>query len=306
MKPKAKRFLLNQLPLNSSMSSEFSAFWRVVIELVENKKFGSYRLLERIAKGGLATIWLASGSGGEVVALRVMHDNFRTGSSGPKLFRRGCEVMESLPGHPNIVRFISKGKEKGHEFIVIEYIEGCCLREMMVRKDSRLDEILSDIVVELAAALEHLHDNGFMHLDIKPENLIISRGGTSCLCDFDTALLIPDKPAKVEKKSGTPFYMSPELMNGWKFDHRADIYAFGVTIYELLTGVKPFEGQTQKAMLANQLNQRYRIRELRNFNSNIPIKLDELIIKCLNFIPEKRPPNMTVLVREIHRIMGVK
>jgi serine/threonine-protein kinase len=306
MKSKAKRFLLNQLPLNSSMSSEFSAFWRFVIELVENKKFGSYRLLERIAKGGLATIWLASGSGGEVVALRVMHDNFRTGSSGPKLFRRGCEVMESLPGHPNIVRFISKGKEKGHEFIVIEYIEGCCLREMMVRKDSRLDEILSDIVVELAAALEHLHDNGFMHLDIKPENLIISRSGTSYLCDFDTAHLIPDKPSKVEKKSGTPFYMSPELMNGWKFDHRADIYAFGVTIYELLTGVKPFEGQTQKAMLANQLNQRYRIRELRNFNSNIPVKLDELIVRCLDFVPEKRPPNMTVLVREIHRIMGVK
>ena len=87
---------------------------------------------------------------------------------------------------------------------------------------------------------------------------------------------------------------------------RADVYAFGVTVYELLTGVKPFEGQTQKAMLANQLNQRYRIRELRVFNSNIPIKLDELIIKCLDFIPEKRPPNMTILVREIHRIMGVR
>jgi|TARA_B100000959_G_scaffold84596_1_gene90021 serine/threonine-protein kinase len=249
---------------------------------------------------------MASDSDGQVVALRVMHDSFRVGSSGPKLFRRGCEVMESLPDHPNIVRYYSKGKEKGREYAVIEYIEGPCLREMMVRKDSRLDEILSDIVVELAAALEHLHDNGFMHLDIKPENLIVSRSGASFLCDFDTAHLIPDKPAKLEKKSGTPFYMSPELMNGWKFDHRADIYAFGVAVYELLTGVKPFEGQTQKAMLANQLNQRYRIRELRNFNSNIPIMLDELIIKCLDFVPEKRPPNMTILAREIHRIMGVR
>ena len=100
--------------------------------------------------------------------------------------------------------------------------------------------------------------------------------------------------------------MSPELTNGWRFDHRADIYAFGVTVYELLTGVKPFEGQTQKAMLANQLNQRYRIRKLREFNGNIPIKLDELIIKCLDFVPEKRPPNMAILVREIYRIMGVK
>ena len=263
-------------------------------------------MLERIAKGGLATIWLASNSNGETVALRIMHDNFKSSSSGPKLFQRGCEVMEAMPNHPNIVEFYSKGKESGREYAVIEYIEGPCLREMMVRKDPRLEAILSGIVVEMAGAIEHVHDNRFMHLDIKPENIIVSRGGKSYLCDFDTAHLIPDRPAKIEKKSGTPFYMSPELTNGWAFDHRADIYAFGVTVYELLTGVKPFEGQTQKAMLANQLNQRYRIRELRNFNTNIPIKLDELIIKCLDFIPEKRPPNMTILVREIHRIMGVR
>ena len=263
-------------------------------------------MLERIAKGGLATIWLASNSSGETVALRVMHDNFKSNSSGPKLFRKGCEVMEDIPGHPNIVRFYSKGKESGREYAVIEYIEGPCLRELMVRGDSRLEAILSDIVVEMAGAIEHVHDNGYMHLDIKPENIIISRGGKSYLCDFDTAHLIPDRPSKIEKKSGTPFYMSPELANGWAFDHRADIYAFAVTVYELLTGVKPFEGQTQKAMLANQLNQRYRIRELRKFNTNIPIKLDELIIKCLDFIPEKRPPNMTILVREIYRIMGVR
>ena len=254
----------------------------------------------------MATIWLAGDENGKTVALRVMHDNFRMGSSGPKLFRRGCEVLEALPEHPNIVSYYSKGVEKGREFAVIEYIEGPCLREMMVRKDPRLEGNLSDIVVELAAALGHVHDNGFMHLDIKPENIIVSRGGTSYLCDFDTAHLIPDRPSKIEKKSGTPFYMSPELTNGWRFDHRADIYAFGVTVYELLTGVKPFEGQTQKAMLANQLNQRYRIRKLREFNGNIPIKLDELVIKCLDFVPEKRPPNMAILVREINRIMGVK
>ena len=263
-------------------------------------------MLERIAKGGLATIWLAGDDAGKPVALRVMHNDFRMGSSGPKLFRRGCEVMKALPDHSNIVSFYSSGVEKGREYAVIEYIEGPCLREMMVRKDPRLEAILSDIIVELAAALEHVHDNGFMHLDIKPENIIVSQGGASYLCDFDTAHLIPDKPSKIEKKSGTPFYMSPELANGWKFDHRTDIYAFGVTVYELLTGVKPFEGQTQKAMLANQLNQRYCIRKLREFNSNIPVKLDELVIKCLDFVPEKRPPNMTILVREIHRIMGVR
>lgn len=262
--------------------------------------------MERIAKGGLATIWLANDAHNKPVALRVMHDTFRVGSSGPKLFRRGCEIMKHLPPHPNVVGYLGQGEEKGREYEVLQYVEGQCLREMMVREDIRLGEILSDIVVELASALEHVHDAGYMHLDVKPENVIISRGGTTYLCDFDTAQTIPDKPAKIEKKSGTPFYMSPELSNGWKFDQRADIYAYGVTLYELLARVKPFEGQTQKAMLANQMNPRYRIRKPREFNENIPIKLEELILKCIDYIPEKRPPNMTLLVRDLNRVLGVR
>ena len=287
----------------------YGRFWQNTgnnIELVENYKFGSYRLLERIAKGGLATIWLASDKDGGTCAIRVMHDTFRMGSSGPRLFRRGCEVMKVLPPHPNIVGYITHGVESRRDYIALDYIEGLNLRELMVRKDPLLTDILSDLAVELADALEHVHDHGYMHLDVKPENIIISRAGTLYLCDFDTAQEIPDKPIKIEKKSGTPFYMSPEVTNGWKFDHRADIYAFAVTIYELLTNVKPFEGQTQKAMLANQLNARYRIRKLREFNSNIPIGLEELILKCLDFVPEKRPPNMTVLVRELHKVLAVR
>tara|TARA_B100000959_G_scaffold86549_1_gene91949 strand:- start:1016 stop:1882 length:867 start_codon:yes stop_codon:yes gene_type:complete len=283
-----------------------SKTFRNTIELVENNKFGQYRLLERIAQGGLATIWLVSDEAGDTCALRVMHDNFRSGSSGPKLFRRGCEIMSKLSPHPNIAGYISHGVENRREYIALEYIEGLNLRELMVKKDPLLNDILSDLAVELAEALEHVHDQGYMHLDIKPENIIISRAGELYLCDFDTAQAIPDKPIKIEKKSGTPFYMPPEVTNGWKFDHRADIYAYAVTIYELLTNVKPFEGQTQKVMLANQLNARYRIRKLRDFNSNIPIGLEQLIIKCLDFVPEKRPPNMTVLVRELHRHLGVQ
>ena len=297
--------MLNQLAVRGSIRTNTTG-GDFNIELVENKKFGDFRVLERIAKGGLATIWLVSDEAGATWALRVMHNNFRAGSSGPKLFRRGCEVMEKLPPHQNIIGYIKHGKASGREYAVLDYIEGQNLREMMVRKDPNLADILSDIVLELAASLDHVHDHGYMHLDVKPENIIISRAGTVYLCDFDTAQPIPDRPIKIVKKSGTPFYMPPELANGWKFDHRADIYAYAVTIYELLTEVKPFEGQTQKMMLANQLNARYRIRKMRDFNSNVPIGLEKLILKCLEFVPEKRPPNMTVLVRELHKVMGAR
>ncbi len=278
----------------------------VGIQLIENGKFGDYRLLERISKGGLATLWLATDPDGRSVALRVMHDTFGSGSNGPVLFRHGCEIMAKLAPHPNVVTFHDNGKESGREFAVLQYVEGMNLREMNVREDPMLEEILSDMIVDLAAGLVHIHGQGIMHLDLKPENLIVSRSGTLYLCDFDTAQLIPDHPMKFERKSGTPLYMAPEVVNGWRYDQRADIYSFGVTVYEMLTQVKPFEGQTSKEKLTNQLNPKYLIRKPRKFNPNIPQTLEELILKCLEFVPEKRYLTMGMMARDLHTVMGVR
>jgi len=168
-----------------------------------------------------------------------------------------------------------------------------------------LEEILSDMIVDLCAGLVHLHGQGIMHLDLKPENLIISRGGILYLCDFDTAQAIPDTPTKFDRKSGTPLYMAPEVVNGWRFDQRADVYSFGVTVYEMLTQLKPFEGQTSKEKLTNQLNPKYLIRKPRKFNPNIPALLEELILKCLEFVPEKRYLTMGMVARDLYKVMGV-
>ena len=236
----------------------------------------------------------------------ILNNNFRLNSSGPKMFRRGCEVMAKLPPHPNIVRYIKHGRKSGRDFMLLEYIEGANLRMLAIKDSDLLKERLSDVLLEMAEALAHVHQHNYMHLDFKPENLQISRSGALLLCDFDTTLPIPDGSFKMPKKSGTPLYMPPEIVKGWHVDQRADIYSFGVTAYELVTRVKPFEGQTPQEMLRNQLNARYRIRKPRELNANIPVMLEVLLLKCLSYLPDSRYHYMAHVVRDLRKCLGVR
>jgi serine/threonine-protein kinase len=190
--------------------------------------------------------------------------------------------------------------------MLLEYVEGANLRELMIKGDAQVQDNLGELLIDMASALAHVHASGFMHLDFKPENLMVSRGGRVLLCDFDTAQPIPNSPIKLPKKSGTPLYMPPEIVNGWGCDQRADIYSFAVTAYELLTRIKPFEGQSPKEMLRNQLDPKYRIRKPRDFNDGIPILLENMLLKCLSYLPENRYPYMAHIRRDLHKSLGVR
>lgn len=190
--------------------------------------------------------------------------------------------------------------------MLLDYVEGANLRVLVIKDSPLLHEKISDMLVDMAEALAHVHRHDFMHLDFKPENLMISRSGVLMLCDFDTTLPIPDRPAKLSKRSGTPLYMSPEIAKGWEVDQRADIYSFAVTSYEMVTRVKPFEGQSPQEMLRNQLNPKYRIRKPRDLNPNIPVVLDALLMKCLSYLPDQRYPFMAHVLRDLHKALGVR
>jgi len=235
-----------------------------------------------------------------------MHDNFRLSSSGPTLFKAGCEMLRAIPSHENLIRYIDHGRTAGRDYMLLEYVEGANLRELMIKGDAQVQDNLGELLIDMASALAHVHASGFMHLDFKPENLMVSRGGRVLLCDFDTAQPIPNSPIKLPKKSGTPLYMPPEIVNGWGCDQRADIYSFAVTAYELLTRIKPFEGQSPKDMLRNQLDPKYRIRKPRDFNDGIPILLENMLLKCLSYLPENRYPYMAHIRRDLHKSLGVR
>ena len=181
----------------------------------------------------------------------------------------------------------------------MEYVECSNLKQMFARGDEILQENVGNILIDMAIALEHVHDSGFMHLDFKPENVLITRNAAVRLVDFDLALPRPDKPKKLSKNPGTPAYMSPEQLLREPLDHRADIFAYGVTAYELLTGQKPFAGDTPDEILRKELNRSADFLSPRQLNPDIPNVLDKAILKCIERDPEKRYPIMNVLVHEL-------
>jgi serine/threonine-protein kinase len=181
----------------------------------------------------------------------------------------------------------------------MEYIEGANLREMMNKNESIIVEKVWDLLLDMATALEHVHESGFIHLDFKPENIIVTHNAQIRLIDFDLAQPKPDKPKKLWKYPGTPAYMAPEMLLHGKIDHRADIFAYGVSAYELLTRRKPFPGENPKEILQNQINKKNNLIPPREHNPDIPPGVEKLILKCIEIDPDKRYPFMSVVIRDL-------
>ena len=268
-------------------------------------RFGEYLLHECVAQGGITEIWMATDEFENVVAVRRLRRTCLKHSSAPKLFKAGLKVQRKLAPHSNIIRFINHGKAEGLPYMVLEYIQGADLKLVMSRNQDLIDN-LADVLIQMADGLTHLHDHGWIHLDYKPENIMVSLNGHASLLDFDTVQAMPRKPKKFPKITGTPAYMSPEQLEGKAIDHRADIYAWGVTAYELLSHCKPFAGSTPKESLRNQLNSQFHVKPVHLFNPEVPLPLSQLVHRCFAFPPEDRFPDMTILNAQLHKVLGVQ
>ena len=271
-----------------------------------SQKFGKYRLHDCVNQGGITEIWLATDEHENVVAVRRLRRRVLKQSSAPKLFKAGLGVLRKLAPHPNVVRYINHGKADGLPFMVLEFIQGANLKELLMRDHDHLVDNVADVIIQAADGINHLHDHGWMHLDLKPENLMISLNGHVSLLDFDTAQKIPRKPKKFSRASGTPSCMPPEQLKNEKIDQRADIYAFGATMYELLTHRKPFSGSTPDEALRNQLGVNFPVKPPNRINPEVPNALSQLILRCLAHSPDQRYPNMTILNAQLHTILGVQ
>ena len=261
--------------------------------------FGRFYLQEVINSGGMADIWLATDSKPKAYALRLMHERLRFNFLARRRFVRGCEILSKIGDHPGIIGYVEHGKINGQLYLLMEYVEAENLRDLYARHDPVLLENVAQILIDMAAGLEHMHENGFMHLDFKPENVLVTPNGSVRLVDFDLAQPIPEKPKKFSKKNpGTPAYMAPEQLQGQEISNRVDIFSYGVTAYELLTNQKPFPGDTPAEILRKQLDRSSFVAP-RELNGDMPLALEKVLLRCLEKEPERRYPFMGMMAREV-------
>lgn len=267
--------------------------------------FGRFYLQEIINSGGMADIWLATDAKGKAFALRLMHERLRFNLMARRRFIQGCEILAKIGDHDGIIGYVEHGKIKGQLYLLMEYVEAENLKDLYGRQDPVLVEHVAQILIDMAVALEHMHENGFMHLDFKPENVLVTRNGSVRLVDFDLAQQIPEKPKKFSKKNpGTPAYMAPEQLQGQPISHRVDIFSYGVAAYELLTNQKPFPGDSPGEILSKQIN-RTEFLGPRQLNPDLPVPLEKVILRCLEQEPERRHPFIGVMVRELQAALYV-
>src|SRR5437016_1743813 len=200
-----------------------------------------YEIQSEIAQGGMAEVYLAHDDLlDRPVALKALFPEYAREPSFVERFRREAQAAANL-NHPTIVAIYDWGQESGTYFIVMEYVEGRSLREL-IRSEGALDPgQAADITAEIASALAFAHRSGVVHRDVKPGNVLLTRSGTVKVTDFGIARAgTSDGLTQTGSVMGTATYFSPEQAQGLAVDGRSDVYSVGVVLYELMCGVAPF------------------------------------------------------------------
>jgi beta-lactam-binding protein with PASTA domain len=205
---------------------------------------GRYLLERKLGSGGMADVWLARDQElSRNVAVKVLHERYANDEQFVERFRREATHAAGL-SHPNIVSIFDRGEVEGSYYIVMEYVEGRTLKELIVTRGACPVPVAISYVRQVLAALRYAHRNGIIHRDIKPHNVIVDREGRAKVADFGIARAGTSQMTEVGSIIGTAQYLSPEQARGSVVDESSDLYSTGIVLYELLTGAVPFTGDT--------------------------------------------------------------
>ena len=222
-----------------------------------NQQIPGYQMLEKLGAGAMATVFKAKQiSLDRTVAVKVLPKKFMTDPQFVERFYAEGRAAAKL-NHPNIVQAIDVGKAGDFHYFVMEYVEGTTVYDELVEKGKYEEQAALKIVIEMAEALNHAHEKGFMHRDVKPKNIMITKSGIAKLAGMGLARQVTDTEAaeaEAGKAYGTPYYISPEQIRGeLDIDFRADIYGLGATFYHMVTGQVPFDGPNPSAVMHKHL-----------------------------------------------------
>lgn len=264
---------------------------------------GRYELYRRIARGGMAEVFLAKDQLlDRPVAVKVLFPEFATDSTFVERFRREAQAAANL-SHPNIAGVYDWGQESGTYYIVMEYVEGRSLAEM-IRSEGAIDpERTAEIAIDVAAALAFAHRSGVVHRDIKPGNILISSSGQVKVVDFGIARAISatsdDDLTQTGAVMGTATYLSPEQARGQPADPRSDIYSLAVVMYEMLTGQAPFTGDTPVAIAYKHVQET--VVPPSDLNRTLEHSLEAIVLKGMAKAPPERYGSAEELRSDLRR-----
>ena len=268
--------------------------------LLPGGSLGRYQVVEEIGRGGMAVVFRAFDPRLERdVAVKVLPSHSSEDPTYVERFRNEARAVARL-NHPNILRVHDFGEDKGFIYLVTEYLTGGTLRDR-IGKPILLDSVI-ETLTPLASALDYAHSRDVIHRDIKPANILLDEEGTPILTDFGLARLM-EAGAKVTGTGavvGTPEYISPEQALGRPVDHRCDLYAFGVTAYQMLLGRTPFHTSSPTETLMAHIHQEVPLP--RSLDPDIEPRLEATLIKALAKNPEDRSQTATELVHMLDPI----
>ena len=271
-------------------------------ELIDNR----YLLQRLIASGGMASIYSALDTRlDRPVAVKIMHAHLANDEAFVSRFIKEAKATAAL-SHPNIVSIQDQGWNQGGPpavFIVMELVEGTTLRDLLNESSPLSIEQAFQIINPVLSALSAAHKIGIIHRDIKPENILISRDGRIKVADFGLARNTSMAQTMTAESSvilGSVSYLSPEQVQRGVADSRSDIYAMGILIFEMLTGSKPYDGETPIQIAYRHVNDR--IPELVKIKSDIPKNLSDLIFSATSPNPDLRPRDAEELLNSMRQI----
>lgn len=261
---------------------------------------GRYQVRSRIARGGMATVYLATDLRLERrVAIKIMHGHLADDNTFKTRFVQEARSAARL-AHPNVVNVFDQGQDADMAYLVMEYLPGITLRDLLKDYQRLTPEQTVDILDAVLSGLAAAHKAGIVHRDLKPENVLLADDGRIKLGDFGLARAASANTATGQALLGTIAYLSPELVTRGVADARSDIYALGIMTYEMLTGEQPYVGEAPMQIAYQHANDSVPAPSTRN--PSVPPELDELVLWATTRDPDQRPADARIMLERLREM----
>ena len=261
-----------------------------------------YELVEFIGKGGMALVYRAIDQRtGHNVAVKILRPEYNQDAEFCSRFEREAMAASKM-SHHNIVNLLDVGQDDNMRYLVMEYVRGQTLKEVIKQKGSLKPAVAAQISIRILSALQHAHKNGIIHRDIKPQNILVDSDGLIKVGDFGIARVVGSNTISTDDiVMGSVHYFSPEQAKGESVTAASDLYSAGVVLYEMLTGKPPFDGDTPVAIAMQHIGSK--AQPIRQINPSVPPAMERVVEKAMEKRPERRYQSALEMAQDLQRAL---